>query len=103
MGRASTSQSVDLGFVSRVESYQNTLKNGIRSFHAWRSAYRDGVENNSASLLVVSLSKTLKTGCSIFVTDRVWGQAVYPSWYTSPTEDSQTEQERLTVYLHLPA
>ena len=36
--RASASQSVDLGFISLVESYQNTLKNGIHSFPAGRSA-----------------------------------------------------------------
>ena len=35
---ASASQSVDLGFISLVESYQKTLKNGIHSFPAGRSA-----------------------------------------------------------------
>ena len=39
---ASASQSVDLGFISLVESYRKTLKNGIRSFSAWRSAFRGG-------------------------------------------------------------
>ena len=44
----------------KVESYQKTLKNGIHSFPAWRSAYkRDSVENEPASLLVVSLGKAL--------------------------------------------
>ena len=38
--RASASQSVDLGFIPLVESYQKTLKNGIHSFPAWRSAFR---------------------------------------------------------------
>ena len=38
--RASASQSVDLGFIPLVESYLKTLKNGIRSFPAWRSAFR---------------------------------------------------------------
>ena len=38
--RASASQSVDLGFISQVESYQKTLKNGIHSFPAWRSAHK---------------------------------------------------------------
>ena len=38
--RASASQSVDLGFNSQVESYQNTLKNGINSFLAWRIAQK---------------------------------------------------------------
>ena len=36
--RASASQSLDLGFISQVESYQKTLKNGIHSFPAKRSA-----------------------------------------------------------------
>ena len=38
--RASASQSVDLGFISLVGSYQKTLKNGIHSFPAWRSAHK---------------------------------------------------------------
>ena len=59
MARASASQSVDLGFISQVESYQKTLKNGIRSFPAWRSENRDSVENKLASLLVASLGKAL--------------------------------------------
>ena len=40
--RAPASQSVDLGFIPLVESYQMTLKNGIRNFPAWRSAFRGG-------------------------------------------------------------
>ena len=38
--RASASQSVDLGSISLVESYQKTLKTGIHSFPAWRSAHK---------------------------------------------------------------
>ena len=40
--RASASQSVDRGFIPLVESYQKTLKNGIRNFPAWRSTFRGG-------------------------------------------------------------
>ena len=40
--RASASQSVDLGFIPLVESYQKTFKNGICSFPAWRSAFKGG-------------------------------------------------------------
>ena len=40
--RASASQSADLGFIPLVESYQKTLKNGIYSFPAWRSAFMGG-------------------------------------------------------------
>ena len=40
--RASASESVDLGFIPLVESYQKTLKNGIYSFPAWRSAFMGG-------------------------------------------------------------
>ena len=37
--RASALQSVDLGFIPLVESYQKTLKNDIHSFPAWHSAF----------------------------------------------------------------
>ena len=37
--KASASQSVDLEFIPLVESYHQTLKNGIHSFPAWRSAF----------------------------------------------------------------
>ena len=39
--RGSALQSVDLGFISLVESYQKTLKNGIQNFPAWRLAFRE--------------------------------------------------------------
>ena len=40
--RSSASQSMDLGFNPLVESYLKTLKNGIHSFSAWRSAFMGG-------------------------------------------------------------
>ena len=58
--RVSASQSIDLGLIPEVESYQMTLKNSICSFSDWHSALkRDSVENKPASLLVVSLGKAL--------------------------------------------
>ena len=39
---ASASQSVDLGFIPLVKSYQKTSKIGIYSFPAWRSAFMGG-------------------------------------------------------------
>ena len=57
--RASASQSVDLGFISQVESYQKTLKNGIHSSLLSDQHKRDSVENKPANLLVVSLGKSL--------------------------------------------
>ena len=42
MVNASASQSADLAFIPLVESYQKTLKNGIHSFPAGRSAFRVG-------------------------------------------------------------
>ena len=59
MVKASASRSVDLGFISQIESYQKTFKNGIYSLPSWRSAIRESVENNPASLLVATLGKTL--------------------------------------------
>ena len=42
MVQAFASQSLDLGFIPLVESCQKTLKNGIHSFPAWRSAFNGG-------------------------------------------------------------
>ena len=70
----SASQSVDLGFIFQLESYQKTLKNGIHRFPAWRSAHRDSVEKKP-SLLVVSLGKALN-GTPLPLCSR---QVVWPS------------------------
>ena len=40
--RASALQSVDLGFIPLVESYQKALKKSNHSFPAWHSAFRGG-------------------------------------------------------------
>ena len=40
--RASALQSVDLGFIPLVESYQKTSKNNIHNFPAGRSAFMGG-------------------------------------------------------------
>ena len=42
MVKASASQSVDLGFILLVESYQETLENVMHSFPDWRPAFRGG-------------------------------------------------------------
>ena len=53
-------QSVNLGFISQVESHQNSLKNGIHRLSLLGAQHkRGGVRNKSASLLVVSLGKAL--------------------------------------------
>ena len=59
--RASASQSVELGFISQVKSYQKTLRNGITLLASLLHAQhnRDGVENKPASLLAASLGKAL--------------------------------------------
>ena len=100
MVRASASQSIDLGFISQVESYQKTLKNGIHSFPAWRSA-KIGIawRTSRQAYLLCPWARHL-TGCLNFhVTDRLWGQEVYPSRWPSLTEELQTEPKR-TRCLH---
>ena len=67
--RASASQSVDLGFIPLIESYQKTLKNGIYSFSAWRSAFMKGC-GEPASSLVVTLGKALNGTSHLYVEDR---------------------------------
>ena len=68
--RASASQSVDLGFIPLVESYQKSLKIvstasllGVR--HLWKV-----VENKPASWLVVSLGKTLNETPHLYMENR---------------------------------
>ena len=46
----SASQSVDLEFIPLVESYQKTLKNGIYSLPAWRSAFMGGCGEQAGKL-----------------------------------------------------
>ena len=68
--RAPASQSVDLGFIPLVESYQKTLKNGIRSFLLGARHLRKVVENKPASSLVVSLGKALNGTPHLYLEDR---------------------------------
>ena len=71
MVRASASQSVDLGFIPLVESYQKILKKTLSiasllgAQHLW-----EVVENKPASLLVVSLGKALNGTPHLHVEDR---------------------------------
>ena len=77
--RASTSQSVDLGFIPLVESYQKTLKNGIHSFPAWRSAFSGGCGEQAGKFACCVLGQdtkrhaptfTWKTGGPVFLLKR---------------------------------
>ena len=63
--RASASQSVDLGFIPYVESYQKTLKTGIHSFPALAlSMKKDSVENKLACCV---LGQGTRRGASILI------------------------------------
>ena len=79
MVRASTSQSVDLGFILFVESYQNTLKNGVYSFPAWRSALKEGCEEQAGKFACVLGQDTLTGRPHLYVKD---------SWPTFPSKES---------------
>ena len=59
MVRASASQSVDLGFVSQVESYQKTLKMVFTTSMLGAQHNKHSMENKPASLLVVSFGKAV--------------------------------------------
>ena len=58
MARASAPQLVDLGFISPVESYQQTLKNGIYSFLAWRSTQKRWHGEQAGKLACCVLGKS---------------------------------------------
>ena len=68
--RASASQSVDLGLIPLVESFQKTLKMAsiaslLGAWHLW-----EVVENKLASSLVVSLCKALNGTPHLYLKDR---------------------------------
>ena len=67
MVRASASQSVDLGFISLVESYQKTLKNGIHSFPAWRSAFMGGCGEQAGKFACCVLGQDTQRDASAFM------------------------------------
>ena len=71
MVRASASQSVDLGFIPLVESYQKTLKKMASAASLLGTQHLgEVVENKLASSLVVSLGKTLNGAPHLYVEDR---------------------------------
>ena len=55
--RASASKSVDLGFIPLVESYQMTLKNGIRNFPARHLAFRGGCGEQAGKFACCALGQ----------------------------------------------
>ena len=68
--RASASQSVDLGFIPLVESYQKTLKMVFTASLLGARHLGEVVENKPASSLVVSLGKALNGTPHLYVEDR---------------------------------
>ena len=67
MVRASASQSVDLAFIPLVESYQKTLKNGIHSFPAWRSAFSGGCGEQTGKFACCALGQDTSRDAPTFV------------------------------------
>ena len=67
MVRAFALQSVDLGFNPLVESYQKTLKNGIYSFLAWRSAFRGDCGEQASKFACCVLGQGIKQDASAFM------------------------------------
>ena len=59
MVSASNLQAVDLGFISKVGSYQETSKNSIQSFPTWRSAEKRECGKQLGKLACCALGKTL--------------------------------------------
>ena len=65
--RASASQSVDLGFISLVESYQKTLKHGIHSFSVWRLAFRRGCGEQAGKFVCCVLGQATQRDAPTFI------------------------------------
>ena len=71
MDGAPAKQSVDMKFISLVESYQVTLKNDIHSFPAWRSVQKGIEGRTSRKARFLCLLARLLTGClHLHVEDR---------------------------------
>ena len=68
--RASASRSVDRGFIALVESYQKTLKNGIHSFPAWRSAFSGDCEEQDDKFDCCSWARHLLGRPRLYLEDR---------------------------------
>ena len=78
MVRAFASQSVDLGFIPLVKSYQKTLKNGIHSFSAWHSAFSGGCGEQAGKFACCVLGQDLTGRPLLYVEDR---------WPSFPSEE----------------
>ena len=76
--RASASQSVDFGFIPFVELYQKTLKNGIHSFPAWRTAFSGGCGEQAQVRLLCPWARHLTGRPHLYVEDR---------WPSFPSEE----------------
>ena len=75
MIRAFASQSVDLRLIPLVESYQKTLKNGIHSSPAWRSAFKGGCGEQAGKFACCVLVQSTKRDASTFaLKTRGWSE-----------------------------
>ena len=103
MARAATSQSVDLGLISQVESYQKTLKMVFTASLLGAQQIRDSVENKSASLLVVFLGKALNEMPSCLCGRQVVGPRSLPV-VVAPIylRNRKPSVSADAVYAHLP-
>ena len=82
--KTSASQSVDLEFISQVESYQKTLKNGIRSFLPWPSAKKGYCGKPAGKLAGCILATTLNEKPPFLRGRKVVGPSILPSWWPKP-------------------
>ena len=85
--RASASQSVDLRFISPSRVVP-------KDFNKWYSQLPCLALSTKGAVWRTSLGQG--TCLHLYVANRCWDQAVYPSWWPSLTEDSQTDHELLS-------
>ena len=96
--RAYASQSVDLGSISQVKPYQKTLKNGIHSFVAWRSAQKRIVRRTmqQASLLC-PCARHLTERLHLHVADK-WRTRTSPGYNCEAANPACRKRRLLKVY-----
>ena len=99
--RASASPSVDLGFIFQVESYQKTLKNGITASLLGDQQNRDTWKTSRQACLLCPCARHLTGVLHLYVADRWWGQAVYPSWWPQSNWRFANRSWALMQYIHI--
>ena len=96
--RASALHSVDPGFIFPSRIIPKNFKKWYSQIPCLAFRTKGTVRRTSQRACLLCLWARRSTKCfHLYVTNRWWGQAVYPSWWPSLTKDVQTEHELIRI------